>query len=220
MANDTIQLTDQLYDYLISVSLRESDALRRLRAETATLERASMQMSPDTGQFLAFLIKLIGAKRVIEVGVFTGYSSLAMSLALPDDGQLIACDVSDEWTAIGRRYWQEAGVNHKIDLRLAPAVQTLQQLIDEGHQNSFDFIFIDADKPNYDTYYEQAYNLVRSGGLICIDNVLWHGRVLDESRQDEGTQAIRVLNKKLYTDERVDLSLVPIGDGVTILRKR
>jgi caffeoyl-CoA O-methyltransferase len=220
MANDTIQLTDQLYDYLISVSLRESDALRRLRAETATLERASMQMSPDTGQFLAFLIKLIGAKRVIEVGVFTGYSSLAMSLALPDDGQLIACDVSDEWTAIGRRYWQEAGVNHKIDLRLAPAVQTLQQLIDEGHQNSFDFIFIDADKPNYDTYYEQAYNLVRSGGLICIDNVLWHGRVLDESRQDEGTQAIRVLNKKLSTDERVDLSLVPIGDGVTILRKR
>lgn len=220
MANDTIQLTDQLYDYLISVSLREPDALRRLRAETATLERASMQMSPDTGQFLAFLIKLIGAKRAIEVGVFTGYSSLAIALALPDDGQLIACDVSDEWTAIGRRYWQEAGVDHKIDLRLAPAVQTLQQLIDEGRQNSFDFIFIDADKPNYETYYEQAYRLVRSGGLICVDNVLWHGRILDESRQDEGTQAIRALNKKLYTDERVDLSLVPIGDGVTLLRKR
>lgn len=220
MANDTIQLTDQLYDYLISVSLREPDALRRLRAETATLERASMQMSPDTGQFLAFLIKLIGAKRAIEVGVFTGYSSLAIALALPDDGQLIACDVSDEWTAIGRRYWQEAGVDHKIDLRLAPAVQTLQQLIDEGRQNSFDFIFIDADKPNYDTYCEQAYRLVRPGGLICVDNVLWHGRILDESRQDEGTQAIRALNKKLYTDERVDLSLVPIGDGVTLLRKR
>jgi caffeoyl-CoA O-methyltransferase len=220
MANDTIQLTDQLYDYLIAVSLREPDVLRRLRAETATLDRASMQMSPDTGQFLAFLIKLIGTKRAIEVGVFTGYSSLAIALALPDDGQLIACDVSDEWTAMGRRFWQEAGVNHKIDLRLAPAVQTLQQLIDEGHQNSFDFIFIDADKPNYATYYEQAYRLVRPGGLICIDNVLWHGRVLDESRQDEGTQAIRVLNKNLYTDERVDLSLVPIGDGVTMLRKR
>jgi caffeoyl-CoA O-methyltransferase len=220
MANDTIQLTDQLYDYLIAVSLREPDVLRRLRAETATLDRASMQMSPDTGQFLAFLIKLIGTKRAIEVGVFTGYSSLAIALALPDDGQLIACDVSDEWTAMGRRFWQEAGVNHKIDLRLAPAVQTLQQLIDEGHQNSFDFIFIDADKPNYATYYEQAYRLLRPGGLICIDNVLWHGRVLDESRQDEGTQAIRVLNKNLYTDERVDLSLVPIGDGVTMLRKR
>jgi caffeoyl-CoA O-methyltransferase len=220
MANDTIHLTDQLYDYLISVSLREPDVLRRLRAETAPLERASMQMSPDTGQFLAFLIRLNGAKQAIEVGVFTGYSSLAVALALPDDGQLIACDVSDEWTAMGRRYWQEAGVDHKIDLRLAPAVETLQQLIDEGRQNSFDFIFIDADKPNYDTYYEQAYRLARPGGLIGIDNVLWHGRVLDESRQDEGTQVIRALNQKLYADERVDLSLVPIGDGVTLLRKR
>lgn len=220
MTNDTYQLTAPLYDYLLSVSLREPDLLRRLRAETASLERASMQISPDTGQFLAFLIKLTGAKRVIELGVFTGYSALAMALALPDDGQLIACDVSTEWTAIGRRYWQEAGVNHKIDLRLAPAVQTLQQLIDEGQQNSFDFIFIDADKSSYGTYYEQAYRLVRPGGLIGIDNVLWHGRILDESRQDEDTQAIRALNKKLHTDERVDLSLVSIGDGVTLLRKR
>lgn len=220
MTNDTDHLSAPLYDYLLSVSLREPDLMRRLRAETAELERASMQISPDTGQFLAFLIKLTGAKRVIELGVFTGYSALAMALALPDDGQLIACDVSAEWTAIGQRYWQEAGVHHKIDLRLAPASQTLQQLVDEGQQNSFDFIFIDADKPGYGTYYEQAYPLVRPGGLICLDDVLWHGRVIDESNQDEATQAIRALNKKLHTDERVDLSMVSIDDGITLLRKR
>jgi len=220
MANETIQLTDQLYDYLLSVSVREAEILAQLRAETAHLERSGMQMSPDTGQFLSLLVKLMGAKRTLEIGVFTGYSSLVVALALPKDGRLVACDVSDEWTAMARRYWQKAGVDHKIDLRLAPATQTLQTLLEQKQQNSFDFAFIDADKTNYDTYYEQCLQLVRPGGLIGIDNVLWHGAVIDASQNDDSTQAIRALNEKLHADSRVDLSLVPIGDGVTLARKR
>jgi caffeoyl-CoA O-methyltransferase len=179
-----------------------------------------MQPSADEIQFLAFLVKLIGAKRTLEVGVFTGYSSLMVASALPADGQLIACDISEKWTAIARRYWQEAGVAHKIDLRLAPAVETLQTLLDEGQQNSFDFAFIDADKGNYQNYVELCWQLLRPGGLIAIDNVLWHGTVIDASYQDDLTLAIRAINKKLHHDERFDLSLVPIGDGVTLLRKR
>jgi caffeoyl-CoA O-methyltransferase len=220
MANQSIELTEELYDYLISVSLRESELGERLRAETLNYEHHGMQPSADEIQFLAFLVKLIGAKRTLEIGVFTGYSSLMVASALPADGQLIACDISEKWTAIARRYWQEAGVAHKIDLRLAPAVETLQTLLDEGQQNSFDFAFIDADKGNYQNYVELCWQLLRPGGLIAIDNVLWHGTVIDASYQDDLTLAIRAINKKLHQDERFDLSLVPIGDGVTLLRKR
>jgi predicted O-methyltransferase YrrM len=220
MSNQTINLTDDLYNYLLSISLRESELLANLRAETAQHERSSMQMSPDEGQFLAFLIKLIGAKRTIEVGVYTGYSSLWLALALPDDGHLIACDVNEQWTSIARRYWQAAGIEHKIDLHLAPAQETLQKLLDNGQQNRFDFVLIDADKENYAIYYEQCLQLVRPGGLIVVDNVLWYGRVVDDSIQDKGTQAIRAINKKLHSDTRVDISLVAVGDGVTLLRKR
>jgi predicted O-methyltransferase YrrM len=220
MSNQTINLTDDLYNYLLSISLRESELLANLRAETAQHERSSMQMSPDEGQFLAFLIKLIGAKRTIEVGVYTGYSSLWLALALPDDGHLIACDVNEQWTSIARRYWQAAGIEHKIDLHLAPAQETLQKLLDNGQQNRFDFVLIDADKENYAIYYEQCLQLVRPGGLIVVDNVLWYGRVVDHSVQDNGTQAIRAINKKLHNDPRVDISLVAVGDGVTLLRKR
>ena len=213
-------LTNELYDYLLAVSSRETELLKRLRAETAQEKRASMQVSPDGGQFLAFLVKLIGAKRAIEVGVFTGYSALAVAAALPEDGQIIACDVNEVWTAIAQRYWREAGVDHKIDLRLAPATETLQHLLDDGQQNSFDFVFIDADKASYDAYYELCLSLIRPGGLIVLDDVLWHSKVIDETVQDADTQTIRALNKKLHTDERVDLSLVSIDDGVTLLRKR
>jgi caffeoyl-CoA O-methyltransferase len=180
-----------------------------------------MQMAPEQGQFLALLAKLIGARRAIEVGVFTGYSALAVALALPEDGRLLACDVSDEWTAIGRRYWQAAGVVHKIELRIAPAQETLAPLAaDRRQHDSFDFAFIDADKNNYDAYYELCLQLVRPGGLIIVDNVLWNGAVIDPERQDEDTLAIRALNEKICSDSRVDLSLVPIGDGMTVARKR
>ncbi len=219
MANQSINLTDELYDYLVAVSIREPELFKRLRTETAKQERSSMQMSPDEGQFLAFLVRLIGAGQTLEVGVFTGYSALWVASALPDDGKIIACDVSEEWTGIARRYWQEAGVDHKIDLRLAPATATLQALLDAGRQNDFDFALIDADKENYDTYYEQCLQLVRPGGLIAIDNVLWYGAVIDDTKQDTDTQAIRAFNKKRHTDTRVNISLVPIGDGVTLLRK-
>ena len=220
MTNHSIQLTDKLYDYLLSVSLRESELMQRLRAETQKFEDSGMQMSPDEAQFLAFIVKAIGARRTLEVGVFTGYSSLAVASALPDDGQHVACDVNETWTSVGRRYWQEAGVDHKITLHLAPAIQTLQRLLDKGQQNSFDFAFIDADKGNYDNYYELCLQLVRPGGLLGLDNMLWHGQVLDESAPDTSTRAIQNLNKKLHTDNRVDLSLIPIGDGVMLLRKR
>lgn len=169
---------------------------------------------------MQLLVRLIGAKRTLEVGVFTGYSSLAVAMALPEDGQIIACDVSEEWASIGRRYWQKAGVGHKIALNLGPATDTLQKLLDQGGADQFDFAFIDADKENYDTYYERCLQLVRVGGLIGIDNVLWGGSVIDDERQDADTKAIRALNKKLHGDERVDISLVPIGDGLTLLRKR
>jgi caffeoyl-CoA O-methyltransferase len=221
MANRTISLTDPLYDYLLSVSLREPTPMAELRAETARLPEKGMQMSPDEAQFLRFLVQLMGARRALEIGVFTGYSALSVALGLPEDGYLLACDVSAEWTAIGRRFWEKAGVAHKIDLRLAPALQTLEGLLaDRQQHNSFDFAFIDADKENYDAYYEACLQLVRPGGLIAIDNVLWGGDVLDENRQDGSTRAIRALNRKLHGDERIDLSLVPIGDGVTLARKR
>jgi caffeoyl-CoA O-methyltransferase len=213
-------LSDELAAYVREVSLREPELFRRLRQETAQLPLARMQITPEQGQFMALLVKLLGARRTLEIGVFTGYSTLAVAAALPEDGQVVACDVSEEWTAIARRYWAEAGVAHKIDLRLAPAQQTLDHLLAEGRQESFDFVFIDADKENYEAYYECGLHLLRRGGLIGIDNVLWHGQVADPSRTDAETEAIRSLNLKLRDDERVDISLIPIGDGLTLARKR
>ena len=222
MTPRTISLTEQLYDYILSVSLREPELLQRLRYENAQYDgkMAEAQISPEQGQFMALLVKLIGAKRTLEVGVFTGYSSLWVALALPKDGQVIACDISEEWTAVARRYWREAEVAHKIDLHLAPAVETLGDLIERGESGSFDFAFIDADKTSYDDYYEFCLRLVRPGGLIAIDNVLIDGLVVDKQCQHEIVEAIRALNRKLHTDDRVDISLVPIGDGLTLVRKR
>ena len=215
MSRRSVQLTDALETYMRTVSLREPDVLRRLREETATMRHAGMQISPEQGQFMALLARLIGARRYLEIGTFTGYSALTIALALPEDGRVVACDVSCEWTAIGQRYWREAGVEHKIELRLAPALQTLDALI-KARGPAFDFAFIDADKENYDGYYERALKLVRRGGIIAIDNVLWSGAVADPGRNDADTAAIKALNRKLAQDERIDLSLLPLGDGLTL----
>ncbi|NEQ46194.1 MAG: SAM-dependent methyltransferase [Leptolyngbya sp. SIOISBB] len=220
MSNQSIGLESGLYEYLLSVSLREHPVLAELRQETTNHVMGQMQISPEQGQLMALLIKLTNAQRALEVGVFTGYSALAVALALPPTGRLVACDVSEDYTAIAQPYWQKAGVADKIDLRLAPATDTLQQLINVGETDTFDFVFIDADKSNYDTYYEQALQLVRTGGLIAIDNVLWYGRVADATVTDNRTQKIRALNQKLFEDERIDLSLLPVGDGLTLARKR
>lgn len=220
MSNQTINLSPELYCYLLDISLREAEVLKALREETACLPNANMQIAPEQGQFMAMLVQLCGAQRVIEVGVYTGYSSLAVAAALPDDGYLLACDVSEEYTDIARRYWQQAGVEHKIDLQLAPAVDTLEQLIHQGQVADFDFAFIDADKENYGAYYERCLALLRPGGLIAVDNVLWSGSVIQPEKQDVDTCAIRAFNEKILADERVDISLVPIGDGLTLARKR
>ena len=219
MTRRTLSLTDALYDYMLDVSLREPDVLRQLREETARHVMAECQISPEQGQFMALLVKLIGAKRTLEIGVFAGYSAAWVALALPDDGQVIACDVSEEWTAIARRYWKKAGIADKIDLHLAPAVETLESLVQTGQENSFDFAFIDADKANYDAYYEYCLKLVRPGGLIALDNTLAQGRVLTDLTS-EYARAVRALNEKLHADTRVDISLVPIADGLTLARKR
>jgi predicted O-methyltransferase YrrM len=220
MSNKTIGLESQLYDYLLSVSLREPEVLQQLRQETANHPHANMQIAPEQGQLMALLVQLLGAKKAIEIGTFTGYSALAVALALPPDGELIACDVSQEFAAIARRYWQKAGVDSKINLRLAPALQTLDLLLASGAENSFDFAFIDADKENYYRYYEHCLQLVRVGGLIAIDNVLWDGKVADNNIQDSSTLSIREFNQKLLYDERVTISLVPIADGLTLALKR
>jgi predicted O-methyltransferase YrrM len=220
LSRRTETLTDELYEYLVSVSLREPDVLRRLREETAPMERATMQIGPEQGQLMALLVQLIGARNTLEIGTFTGYSALVVALALPPEGHVVACDVSEEWTSIGRRYWAEAGVAHKIDLRLGPAVDTLDALLADGRTGDFDFAFIDADKESYDAYYERCLQLVRPGGLIAVDNVLWHGAVIDPAAKDADTEAIRALNAKLKDDDRVSLSLVPIGDGLTLARRR
>lgn len=219
MGKHTLNLTDTVYDYLLSVSLQETTVQRELRAATDEMNEAMMQISPDQGQFMAMLVKLINAERIIEVGTFTGYSALTLALALPEHGRIIACDINAEWTDMAKQYWQQAGVDHKIDLRLAPARDTLQAIIDASHQDRFDFAFIDADKQNYQHYYELCLQLIRPGGLIAIDNVLWGGSVADPSDQKEDTIAIRDFNNFLSNDERVDISLVPIGDGVTLARK-
>lgn len=220
MSRQTVTLTEELYDYLLGVSLREPPVLARLREETAALPHAVMQVSPEQGQFMALLAELLDARRVIEVGTFTGYSALVVALALPADGRLITCDVDEDTTAIARRYWAEAGVADKIDLRLGPAAETLDALLADGGAGTFDLAFVDADKKNYDAYYERGLALLRPGGLMVVDNVLWSGAVADPQRQDEDTVAIRALNAKLHEDLRVSLSLLPVSDGLTLARKR
>jgi predicted O-methyltransferase YrrM len=220
MSNRSIALTDSLYDYMNRVSLREPPLLLELREETARMTQRGMQISPEQGQFMALLARLTGARRCLEVGVFTGYSSLATALALPDDGRIVACDVSEEWTAVARRYWQRAGVAHKVDLRLAPALQTLDSLLAGGEAGAYDFAFIDADKTGYLGYYERVLSLLRPGGLLLVDNTLWGGRVADPEVTDADTAALRHFNEVLHRDERVDLSLLPVGDGLTLARRR
>jgi len=220
MTNKTIGISEELAAYVVSVGTREPEVLTRLRAETAAIPQHGMQVAPEQGAFLALLVELTGARRCIEVGTFTGYSSLAVALALPGEGRLICCDVSEEWTALARRYWDEAGVADKIDLRIAPAADTLDHLLAAGDEDTYDFAFVDADKAGYDGYYERLLRLVRPGGLITFDNTLWHGKVLDERAADEDTRALQELNEKLARDERISLCLVPFADGVTLARRR
>jgi predicted O-methyltransferase YrrM len=219
MSKQTLGLENHIYQYLLSVSIREPEVLTKLREETAKHPRNIMQISPEQGQFMSLLVQLIGAKKALEIGVFTGYSSLVVALALPPEGKMVACDVSEEYTSIARRYWEQAGVADKIDLRIAPAIATLDKLIAAGETDTFDFAFIDADKSSYDDYYERALKLIRPGGLIAIDNVLWSGLVADSKIQDNRTKKIRALNEKIHQDERVTISMVPIADGLTLARK-
>lgn len=219
MARRSLELDDRLYDYLVQFGTRESELLKDLRNETAKLPAAGMQIGPEQGAFMGLLVELIGAKRALEIGTFTGYSSLCIAGALPADGKLICCDVSEEYTKVARDYWRRAGLESKIELRLGPALGTLDALI-EADVEAFDFVFIDADKTNYANYYDRALQLVRPGGLIAIDNVLWGGDVADPAENDEDTKAIRAVNEKVRHDERVTLALAPIGDGLTLARKR
>jgi predicted O-methyltransferase YrrM len=219
MANKTLSLSSALYTYLVEHSVREPEILQRLRAETAKDSMSMMQIGPEQGQLMQLLVRLTGAKNCLEVGVFTGYSSLAVALVLPADGRIVACDVSEKWTAIARKYWMEAGVAAKIDLRIAPALSTLDELITSGNAGSFDFAFIDADKINYLAYYERALTLLRTGGLIAVDNTLWGGQVIDKKSKNDDTQAIRQFNDRLWSDLRIHLSLLPIGDGLTLALK-
>ncbi|UVM06709.1 class I SAM-dependent methyltransferase [Pseudomonas laurylsulfatiphila] len=220
MTARTLNLDDALYQYLLDVSLRETPLLKRLRDETQALPMARWQVAPEQGQFLALLVKLIGARRLLEVGTFTGYSALCMAAALPADGSLMCCDIPGDYNAIARRYWQEAGLAGRIDLRLAPALETLAELERQGQGGQFDLVFIDADKANYPSYLEHALRLLRVGGLAVFDNTLWSGRVLETSPESADTRAIQALNLALKEDVRVDLSLLPIGDGLTLCRKR
>jgi predicted O-methyltransferase YrrM len=219
MSNNTLNLTPEVYDYLQKISLREPEVLKKLRGLTQTMSTGGMQISPELGQFMQLLVRLSGARKTLEIGVYTGYSTLCTALALPQDGRIVACDINTEWTGIAARYWEKAGVRDKIDLRLAPALRTLAALVEKGEAGSFDFIFIDADKLNYLDYYEFALQLVRVGGLIVIDNVLWGGDVADPQVSDEITHILRVLNEKILVDERVMVSMLPVGDGVSLLLK-
>ena len=214
-----LAMSDALYGYVLDHSLREHPAQLALRKVTRTRPHAGMQVSPELGQFLALLVKLIGARRTIEIGVFTGYSALSVALALPADGRVLACDINDAYTQVGQPVWAQAGVSHKIDLQLAPALRTLDDRLAQGESGHYDFAFIDADKSNYDGYYERCLLLLRTGGLIAIDNTLWGGEVVGDA-QDADTVALRALNAKLHHDERIDLSLLPFSDGVTLARKR
>ncbi len=220
MSNSSTLDLPSIYDYLLENSLREDELLFELRKVTAEDPMARMQIAPEQGQFMALLVNLLSAKRIIEVGTFTGYSALCMARALPEDGELICCDVSTAWTTIAKDFWQRAKVDHKIQLHIAPANKTLENLIQTGRSGQFDMAFIDADKENYDQYYEQCLQLLRPNGLILLDNMLWSGRVADDQFQDEDTVAIRALNCKVRDDERVEISLLPVADGITLARKR
>jgi len=219
MSRRTLALDDTLYEYIVTQSLREHPAQAALREATRAHPHAGMQISPEQGQLMALLVRMLGARRTIEVGVFTGYSALTVALALPPDGRVLACDISDEYTGIGKPYWQQAGVAGKIDLVLAPAKETLAARIAGGENGRYDFAFIDADKTGYDVYYESCLALLRPGGLIAIDNTLWSGAVARPAT-DADTAALQALNSKLHRDQRVDLSLLPIGDGLTLALKR
>lgn len=220
MSSHYLKLTDTLHQYILDHSLRDNDVLQRLREETRREQSAGMQLGVEQGQLLGFLVKLMQASRTIEIGVFTGYSTLCTAMALPENGKIIACDINQRWTTIAQRYWREAGVDHKIDLRVAPAIQTLDSLIKDDHAGEYDFAFIDADKTAYDSYYEACLTLLRPGGLIVIDNVLWGGAVADASSNSEDTQALRALNAKLKDDERIELSMLAIGDGLSLALKK
>ena len=220
MSKGSIGLSEELNDYLVAEGVREPEVLGRLREETASMAEARMQIAVEEGAFLALLVRLMGARRIIEIGTFTGYSSTAMALALPSDGRIVCCDISQEFTDVARGYWSEAGISDRVELHLAPALETLDGLLAAGGEGTFDLAFIDADKTNYAAYVERALRLVRRGGLIAIDNVLWGGRVIDAADTDEDTQAIRDLNADLATDERFDIAMLPIADGVTLLRVR
>jgi caffeoyl-CoA O-methyltransferase len=220
MSNKSIGLTDQVYDYLLRNSLREPAILRELREETAADPLANMQIAPEQGQFMALLVSLLGARNILEIGVFTGYSSLVMALAMPTDGRIIACDLSDAWTSVARRFWDRAGVGDRITLRLGPAMDTLNRLIATGESGQFDLAFIDADKTGYDGYYERCLELLRPGGLILIDNVLWGGQVADPENTEPDTVAIRALNAKIQCDSRVTSCLLPLADGLTLAMKQ
>lgn len=220
MTRRTVNLTDALHEYLLDHSLRESDILRRLREETGRRDDAQMQIAPEQGQFMRLLVALTGARTALEIGTFTGYSALCIAEALPEGGKLVALDIDDACPAVGRRYWEEAGVGDRIEFRHGPAAESLDDLIAEGAEGAFDFVFIDADKPGMPHYYESSLRLLRTGGLIAVDNTLWSGKVADPSVDDDSTEAIRAFNDLVHGDERVDLSVVPIGDGVTLLRKR
>tara|TARA_B100001245_G_C22892727_1_gene430266 strand:- start:3721 stop:4383 length:663 start_codon:yes stop_codon:yes gene_type:complete len=219
MSTATIILDKKLREYLLNVSVKESEILRELREETAQMEYSAMQISPEQGAFMSFLVELIQAKRTLEIGVFTGYSALVVAMALSEDGIVTACDVSEEWANVGMKYWKKAQVEDKIDLRIAPALKTLDQLLSEGKQGTYDFSFIDADKIEYQGYFDKSLELLRIGGLIAIDNVLWGGSVIDDSIQDSSTRAIRKFNENLSSDPRVSISMVPIGDGLTLACK-
>lgn len=220
MSTRTIPMTDALYGYYLDSSLREPEILARLREATLTHPEAGMQISPEQGQFMRFLVRLIGAKRAIEIGTFTGYSALSVALAMPEDGRLVACERRPEFPEVGIPFWQEAGVAERIDLRIGKAVETLTAMIDAGEGWTYDFAFIDGDKKNYVNYYELCLELVRGGGVIAIDNALWSGRLVDQSLDDPATRAIRTLNEKIRDDSRVDMSLLPIADGLMLARKR
>ena len=220
MSSSTLQLNEKVYDYLLGHSLRESTACQQLREETKPMKMGMMQVSPEQGQFMSLLVELIGARKAVEVGTFTGYSALRVAQALPADGTLVCCDVREEWTAVGKKYWEQAGVSDRIDLRIGPAVDTLKVMRDAGEEGTFAFGFIDADKANYQSYYEHVIALLRTGGLLLIDNVLWGGSVANPDKTDEDTEAIRALNTFVHHDDRVSLSMLPVGDGLTLALKR
>ncbi|MFJ6086267.1 O-methyltransferase [Streptomyces sp. NPDC092369] len=217
---DQIDMTPPVLDYVRDISLREEPALRQLREDTAVLPRRIMQILPEEAQFLALLVRLTGAREVLEIGTFTGYSALCMARVLPADGTLLTCDVSEEWTAMARHAWQQAGLDDRIELRLGDAVETLDALLLERGPACFDLVFIDANKANYPQYYEQSLALTRPGGLIVLDNTLWSGRVADPTQQDPDTVGVRAVNETLHGDERVDLAMLPMADGITLARKR